>query len=86
MWLDLSTGVNPWPWPTHDALPDAVWCCQPSRRAEESLLAAVWCSPARWRRLSSDIMQFDNTGPLSMLAFASLGAPRTSHEIREFTR
>jgi cobalamin biosynthesis protein CobC len=41
MWLDLSTGVNPWPWPVPEALPDAVWRCLPSRAAEEALLAAA---------------------------------------------
>jgi cobalamin biosynthesis protein CobC len=41
MWLDLSTGVNPWPWPVAEALPDAVWRGLPSRGAEEALLAAA---------------------------------------------
>jgi cobalamin biosynthesis protein CobC len=41
MWLDLSTGVNPWPWPVPEALPDAAWRCLPSRAAEEALLAAA---------------------------------------------
>jgi cobalamin biosynthesis protein CobC len=41
MWLDLSTGVNPWPWPIPDALPDAAWRCLPSSAAEDALLAAA---------------------------------------------
>jgi cobalamin biosynthesis protein CobC len=41
MWLDLSTGVNPWPWPLPADLPGAVWQQLPSRAAEEALLAAA---------------------------------------------
>jgi cobalamin biosynthesis protein CobC len=41
MWLDLSTGVNPWPWPVPEALPDTAWRCLPSRTAEVALLAAA---------------------------------------------
>jgi cobalamin biosynthesis protein CobC len=41
MWLDLSTGVNPWPWPIPETLPDAAWRCLPSRDAEQALLAAA---------------------------------------------
>jgi len=41
MWLDLSTGVNPWPWPIPADLPDAVWQRLPSRAAEEALIAAA---------------------------------------------
>jgi cobalamin biosynthesis protein CobC len=39
-WLDLSTGINPWPWPIID-LPDSVWRQLPSRAAEQALLAAA---------------------------------------------
>jgi cobalamin biosynthetic protein CobC len=41
MWLDLSTGVNPWPWPIPADLPDIVWQRLPSRAAEEALIAAA---------------------------------------------
>ena len=41
MWLDLSTGVNPWPWPIPADLPDAAWQRLPSRADEEALIAAA---------------------------------------------
>ena len=41
MWLDLSTGVNPWPWPIPADLPGAVWQRLPSRADEEALIAAA---------------------------------------------
>jgi cobalamin biosynthesis protein CobC len=41
MWLDLSTGVNPWPWPIPPDLPGAAWQHLPSRAAEEALIAAA---------------------------------------------
>src|SRR6202022_2715839 len=41
MWLDLSTGINPWPWPIRADLPRAVWQRLPSRAAEEALIAAA---------------------------------------------
>jgi cobalamin biosynthetic protein CobC len=41
MWLDLSTGINPWPWSIPADLPGAVWQCLPSRAAEEALIAAA---------------------------------------------
>ena len=62
MWLDLSTGVNPWPWPIPEALPDAAWRCLPSRAAEVALLAAardayaipadavIVAAPGSWRQ------------------------------------
>jgi cobalamin biosynthetic protein CobC len=40
MWLDLSTGVNPWPWPIPD-LPGALWQRLPSRADEEALIVAA---------------------------------------------
>jgi cobalamin biosynthetic protein CobC len=40
MWLDLSTGVNPWPWPVPD-LPDETWQRLPSRADEAALIAAA---------------------------------------------
>src|SRR5665213_3514403 len=41
MWLDLSTGVNPWAWPLPAELPDDVWQRLPSRAAEQALVAAA---------------------------------------------
>ena len=41
MWLDLSTGVNPWPWPIPADLPDVAWQRLPSRADEAGLLAAA---------------------------------------------
>lgn len=39
-WLDLSTGINPWPWPIRK-LPDVIWQRLPSRADEQALLAAA---------------------------------------------
>ena len=41
MWLDLSTGINPWPWPMPPALPARVWRRLPSRADEDALLEAA---------------------------------------------
>ena len=41
MWLDLSTGINPRPWPVPADLPAEVWQRLPSRAAEEALIAAA---------------------------------------------
>ena len=41
MWLDLSTGINPWPWPIPADLPDTAWQRLPSRAAGEALIAAA---------------------------------------------
>jgi cobalamin biosynthetic protein CobC len=41
MWLDLSTGVNPWPWPIPADMPGALWQRLPSRADEENLIAAA---------------------------------------------
>lgn len=41
MWLDLSTGVNPRPWPIPADLPGVVWQRLPSRADEETLIAAA---------------------------------------------
>jgi cobalamin biosynthetic protein CobC len=41
MWLDLSTGVNPWPWPIPADLPGAAWQRLPSRTDAEALIAAA---------------------------------------------
>ena len=40
-WLDLSTGINPWPWPMLADLPAAAWQRLPSRAAERALIAAA---------------------------------------------
>jgi cobalamin biosynthesis protein CobC len=40
-WLDLSTGINPWPWTIPHSIPDSVWTRLPSRADEQGLLAAV---------------------------------------------
>jgi cobalamin biosynthesis protein CobC len=41
MWLDLSTGVNPRPWPIPAHLPADIWQRLPSRADEEALVAAA---------------------------------------------
>jgi cobalamin biosynthetic protein CobC len=38
-WLDLSTGINPWPWPIPQVLPDSVWQRLPSRIDAEALFS-----------------------------------------------
>jgi cobalamin biosynthetic protein CobC len=41
-WLDLSTGINPWPWPIPQAfLPDSVWQRLPSRADADALIATA---------------------------------------------
>ena len=40
IWLDLSTGINPWPYPVGD-VSSAAWQRLPSRADEEALLAAA---------------------------------------------
>lgn len=40
-WLDLSTGINPHPWPVPDALRDVGWTRLPSRADRERLLGAA---------------------------------------------
>ncbi len=39
-WLDLSTGINPWPYPIRK-LPDSAWQRLPSRADEQALLVAA---------------------------------------------
>lgn len=39
-WLDLSTGINPWPWPIRK-LPDSAWQRLPGRAEEQALIAAA---------------------------------------------
>jgi cobalamin biosynthetic protein CobC len=39
-WLDLSTGINPGPWPL-PSLPDAIWQRLPSHADHEALIAAA---------------------------------------------
>lgn len=40
-WLDLSTGINPWPWPVPARLPDAAWQRLPSVADVEQIAAAA---------------------------------------------
>src|SRR4029450_4442762 len=40
-WLDLSTGINPWPWPIPQHLPESVWQRLPSRAETQALLDAA---------------------------------------------
>jgi cobalamin biosynthetic protein CobC len=40
-WLDLSTGINPWPWPIPQSLPESAWQRLPSRAETDALLAAA---------------------------------------------
>ncbi|MBN9006790.1 MAG: threonine-phosphate decarboxylase [Rhizobiales bacterium] len=39
-WLDLSTGINPWPWPIPQ-LPNDIWTRLPSRADETALIKAA---------------------------------------------
>jgi cobalamin biosynthetic protein CobC len=40
-WLDLSTGINPRPWPIPATLPDTTWQQLPSRADQDALIAAA---------------------------------------------
>src|SRR5438105_3565271 len=40
-WLDLSTGINPWPYPVPDKLPVQSWQRLPNRAAESGLIEAA---------------------------------------------
>ena len=40
-WLDLSTGINPWPWPIPQHLPEGIWQRLPSRAETKALLDAA---------------------------------------------
>src|SRR3954451_21064284 len=40
-WLDLSTGINPRPWPIPQALPESAWQRLPSRADAVALLDAA---------------------------------------------
>jgi cobalamin biosynthesis protein CobC len=40
-WLDLSTGINPWPWPVPQPLPDSAWHRLPSRTEMDALAGAA---------------------------------------------
>jgi cobalamin biosynthetic protein CobC len=40
-WLDLSTGINPWPWPIPQSLPESMWQRLPSRAETDALLTAA---------------------------------------------
>lgn len=40
-WLDLSTGINPWPWPIPQVLPPSLWQRLPSRADAAALIAAA---------------------------------------------
>jgi cobalamin biosynthetic protein CobC len=40
-WLDLSTGINPRPWPMPTDLPGEVWHRLPARDDEDALIAAA---------------------------------------------
>ncbi|WP_044563282.1 threonine-phosphate decarboxylase CobD [Azospirillum sp. B4] len=39
-WIDLSTGINPWPYPL-PPIPDAAWTALPTRGALDALMAAA---------------------------------------------
>ncbi|MBB6254420.1 threonine-phosphate decarboxylase CobD [Nitrospirillum iridis] len=39
-WIDLSTGINPWPYPL-PPIPDAAWTALPTRGALDALLTAA---------------------------------------------
>jgi cobalamin biosynthesis protein CobC len=40
-WLDLSTGINPWPWHVPVELPKEAWLRLPAHADEQGLLAAA---------------------------------------------
>ncbi|MBR0698176.1 threonine-phosphate decarboxylase CobD [Bradyrhizobium lablabi] len=40
-WLDLSTGINPWPWDGLKELPANVWCRLPSLADQEAAMFAA---------------------------------------------
>ncbi|WP_456635753.1 threonine-phosphate decarboxylase CobD [Bradyrhizobium sp. USDA 10063] len=40
-WLDLSTGINPWPWTIPHPIPESTWTRLPSCADEQDLLAAA---------------------------------------------
>ena len=40
-WLDLSTGINPWPWPIPSDLPPAIWQRLPSQADQDDLIASA---------------------------------------------
>src|SRR5262249_49007610 len=40
-WLDLSTGINPNPWPVCEAFPEAIWRRLPSRAEDEALITTA---------------------------------------------
>jgi cobalamin biosynthetic protein CobC len=40
-WLDLSTGINPWPWTLSHDIPSSAWTRLPSQANEQGLLAAA---------------------------------------------
>jgi cobalamin biosynthetic protein CobC len=40
-WLDLSTGINPWPWPIPKHLPESTWQRLPSRLEADALIGAA---------------------------------------------
>jgi cobalamin biosynthetic protein CobC len=40
-WLDLSTGINPRPWPVAQALSESVWQRLPSRNDADALIAVA---------------------------------------------
>jgi cobalamin biosynthetic protein CobC len=41
MWLDLSTGINPNPWPIPATLPEQSWHRLPSQAEHDALIAAA---------------------------------------------
>ncbi len=59
-WIDLSTGINPLPYPVAD-LPADVWSRLPSHEAEQTLLAAA---AARYRCSSSQLVAAPGTQAL----------------------
>ncbi len=78
MWLDLSTGVNPWPWPIPADMPDEIWQHLPSRAAEAALIAAAreaYAAPAKTEVVAAAgtqsliqwLPQLANTGPVAIV-------------------
>lgn len=77
MWLDLSTGVNPWSWPIPVHLPADVWQRLPSRADEETLIAAAreaYAIPA-----SAGIVAAAGTQSLILMA-AAIGECRSGRD------
>ncbi|MCU0906814.1 MAG: pyridoxal phosphate-dependent class II aminotransferase [Rhodobacteraceae bacterium] len=74
-WLDLSTGINPEPWPLPD-LPAAAWTDLPDRDATDALVAAArtfWAIPP-----GAAVLPVPGTSA-AIARIPALAAPATAH-------